>query len=375
MLKLTKDQARHYLIGYHWLDRRRPKNQVLALFDRLRTIQYDPLKLVGRNADLVLKARLADFHPDDLAGWLYHERILIDGWDKMMNIYPAADRSAMTPVAGRYARAIEAKADKLLRDDFDRLVDQVRGRLARGETLKNNQLTKELNMGSQGYYTPVHILDYLFHRGEARILHKTNTQKTYAMAKPARPGPADEAFFEWYIYRRIEAVGLIRRNLNDAWLGYYTWEKAVREPAIKRLLERGLIREVMIEGVNSQFLIPSHQAEQLDVKPAGEPQVRLLAPLDNLLWDRRMIEELFDFHYRWEVYVPAAQRRWGYYVLPILYGDRLIGRLEPERPERSFKIKQIWWQDGIVPPREALAEEVASFDAFVTSADPAGAGP
>lgn len=131
----------------------------------------------------------------------------------------------------------------------------------------------------------------------------------------------------------------------------------------------------MIEGVNSQFLMPAHQAAQLDAPATGEPQVRLLAPLDNLLWDRRMIEELFDFHYRWEVYVPAAKRRWGYYVLPILYGDHFIGRLEPERSEGSFKIKQIWWQDGVEPPREALAEEVASFDAFVAAAEPAGSGP
>ena len=71
-----------------------------------------------------------------------------------------------------------------------RTPDQVRERLARGKTLKNNPLTKELNMGRQGYYPPVHILDYWFHRGETKILPKINTHKTYARAKPARPRPA-----------------------------------------------------------------------------------------------------------------------------------------------------------------------------------------
>ena len=76
----------------------------------------------------------------------------------------------------------------------------------------------------------------------------------------------------------------------------------------------------------------------------------MMAPLDNLLWDRRLVQELFDFTYRWEVYKPRAERRYGYYVLPVLYGDRFIARFEPGRDKRSgaLVIKQGWWEPGIV---------------------------
>ena len=79
--------------------------------------------------------------------------------------------------------------------------------------------------------------------------------------------------------------------------------------------------------------------------------VAFLAPLDPLVWDRGLLRSLWDFDYIWEVYIPAAKRRWGYYVLPILAGDRLIGRIEPriDRAAGALRILDLWWEDGIEP--------------------------
>jgi len=79
----------------------------------------------------------------------------------------------------------------------------------------------------------------------------------------------------------------------------------------------------------------------------------ILAPLDNLLWDRRCIKALFGFDYVWEVYKPVAERRYGYYVLPVLYGDRFIARFEPGRIKDSgaLVIKNWWWETGISPSK------------------------
>jgi uncharacterized protein YcaQ len=78
----------------------------------------------------------------------------------------------------------------------------------------------------------------------------------------------------------------------------------------------------------------------------------IIAPLDPLLWDRALLRSLYDFDYVWEVYVPAARRRWGYYVLPILCNDRLVGRIEPraDRVTRTLRIVDAWWEDGFDPP-------------------------
>ena len=95
----------------------------------------------------------------------------------------------------------------------------------------------------------------------------------------------------------------------------------------------------------------------------------VLAPLDNLLWDRRLVKELFDFDYRWEVYKPAGDREFGYYVLPVLYGDRLIARFEPGRDKKGgmLIIKNWWWEPGVKPTgrlRAALGRCFAKFLAF-----------
>jgi len=102
--------------------------------------------------------------------------------------------------------------------------------------------------------------------------------------------------------------------------------------------------------------------------PAGAPAgVAFLAALDPLVWDRDFLRSLYGFDYVWEVYVPAAKRRWGYYVLPILFGDRLVGRIEPriERKTRTLRIAGLWWEDGFDPL--AAPGFVAAFAAAVVA--------
>ncbi len=97
---------------------------------------------------------------------------------------------------------------------------------------------------------------------------------------------------------------------------------------------------------------------------------RFLAPLDNLLWDRKMLEMLFGFSYRWEVYTPVAKRKFGYYVLPVLYNDRFVARFEaePVREAGAFVVRNWWWEPQVVPNdemRETIAGEMARFAAFL----------
>jgi uncharacterized protein YcaQ len=97
------------------------------------------------------------------------------------------------------------------------------------------------------------------------------------------------------------------------------------------------------------------------------PRAAILAPLDNLLWDRRFIEALFDFYYVWEVYKPAAERRYGYYVLPVLYGDRFIARFEPGRDKKSgaLLVKNWWWEDGVTPAEHMQFALSRCFERFL----------
>ena len=83
-------------------------------------------------------------------------------------------------------------------------------------------------------------------------------------------------------------------------------------------------------------------------------EAALIAPLDNLLWDRKTLSRIFDFDYRWEVYTPKKKRNYGYYVLPVLYGDNFCARVDPEfdKNTRILTVRNWWWEDGVKPDRE-----------------------
>ena len=139
---------------------------------------------------------------------------------------------------------------------------------------------------------------------------------------------------------------------------------AGRKELHAELIDRGDLLPVDVGGVRGTRFVPGAEEERLDQAErevaAGEPPggrragVAFLAALDPLVWDRDLLRSLYGFDYIWEVYVPAAKRRWGYYVLPVLYGDRLVGRIEPriERKSDTLRIAGLWWETGFDPVGE-----------------------
>jgi uncharacterized protein YcaQ len=143
-----------------------------------------------------------------------------------------------------------------------------------------------------------------------------------------------------------------------------------------RLVDEGLLLPVELEGHKGLRYVIADEEPILEATadPATQPAagVSFLAPLDPLAWDRKMLRTLWGFEYLWEVYVPEAKRRWGYYVLPILFGDRMAGRIEPrlDRKTRTLNILGIWFEDGFAPMEApgflaALADTVEHYRSFV----------
>ena len=131
-----------------------------------------------------------------------------------------------------------------------------------------------------------------------------------------------------------------------------------------------------IEGGTEDFYITTEDKKALDkVLDCKEKEVRFLAPLDNLLWERSLIERIFNFTYTWEVYTPAAKRKYGYYVLPILYGTSLAGRFEPaaDRKGKKLNIKNIWYENNFHADKnftEAYEQELSNFCNFLSVKPP-----
>jgi uncharacterized protein YcaQ len=178
----------------------------------------------------------------------------------------------------------------------------------------------------------------------------------------------------------------------ELWLGAApgkrtsSYDGPVRAELITDLVERGELVPVAVEGVRGERFVIAEEMPWLDAAErdaAGPPVaawaprdpeasgVALLAPLDPFVWDRDFLRTLFDFDYIWEVYVPEAKRRWGYYVLPILWGDRLVGRIEPriDRAADAVRILGVHWQAGFDPQAHPaflgrLAEALEAHRAF-----------
>jgi uncharacterized protein YcaQ len=179
------------------------------------------------------------------------------------------------------------------------------------------------------------------------------------------------------VLSRYRGGGLLgTAGQQELWVGIGGSNRtAAHRAEIRReLVEEGLLVPVAVEGLKGDRFIVASDVGDLDragrevatgASPGGRaPGVAFLAPLDPFVWDRDLLRRLFGFDYLWEVYVPAARRRWGYYVLPILYGDRLVGRIEPriERRTKSLEIVGLWWE----PPFDPLAVD-GFVDAFAVA--------
>jgi uncharacterized protein YcaQ len=352
------------------------KAGILEHIDRVGCIQFDPLNIVGHNSELVLQARVSDFRPEMLQALLYEDRTLLDGWDKMMSIYHLQDWPY-------FRRRREAARRELGRDAHEivEILPQVRQAIEERGPLSSIDL--DFGQSVDWFWAPTRAaraaLESLYFWGELVVHHKVHTRKVYDLAErhippellsAADPNEDEERYRDWHILRRIGGVGLLWNRAGDAWLAIPGVKTKERTAALARLLEQGQVVEVGVEGLDTPLYMRSEDRLLLEQTLDADdppPQAVILAPLDNLLWERRLVEELFDFAYRWEVYKPAAERRYGYYVLPILYGDRFIARFEPGRDKKSgaLIVKQWWWEPGVTPSPQMQAALARCFARFL----------
>ncbi|HOB19514.1 MAG TPA: crosslink repair DNA glycosylase YcaQ family protein [Candidatus Atribacteria bacterium] len=360
MYSLTNKQARHFILLKHGLIgdyRFEGKEGVLAFVRQAGCIQFDPIDICGKNPELVLQSRVKGFTRQMLYELLYTDRKLLDYFDKNLAIISVDDWKYFS----RMRRSFSENTRSL--DEVEAVVDHIRSVIRERGYVSSRDL--ELDQKVDWYWSSTKLsraaLETMYFRGDLIILHKKGNTKYYALAedhlppeliKAEDPNRTELDHLKWRVLRRISAVGLLWNRASDAFLFISDFKAGKCNEVFKALLQDGSIREVRVEGIKDMLYCCSED-EALISKVLEEPELKgrteLLAPLDNILWDRKLINALFGFDYRWEVYTPEPQRKYGYYVLPILSGDRLIGRVEPvnQRKEGTLLIKNIWLEDGV----------------------------
>jgi len=386
-LTISNRQARRFVLAHQglWPPRQlQGKEGVLRYMRRVGCIQFDPLDVVGRNPELVLQTRVADFRPVMLEQLLYEDRRLLDGWDKNMSIYCVED----WPYFSRYREAARRNPGKSA-EAVESVLPQARRALETRGPLSSIDL--DFDRSVDWSWAPTRLaraaLESMYAWGELIVHHKVHTRKVYdfasrrlpeALLSAPDPNATEEQYHDWHVCRRIGSVGLMWNRSGGAWLGNRDVKSKERRAALARLLQQERIVQVRVEGFKPPFYVRREDEprlrEILDARtPAPAPQVAFLAPLDNLIWDRRLVEELFGFSYAWEVYKPAAEREYGYYVLPVLYGDRFVARFEPafDKETRALSIEGWWWEADVRPDdaiQAALVEGIQRFMRYLGAA-------
>lgn len=382
-LSITKQQARRFLLAHQELWPPRclsGKENILRFIYRVGCIQFDPLNIVGHNQELVLQSRIKDFCPVMLTELLYEDRKLLDGWDKNMSIYPVEDWPYFSRIREADRRHLSSRCPQAVS-----VAPQIMRHIEQHGPVSSADLQFEETVDWP--WAPTRLsraaLESMYFWGDLVVHRKMHTRKVYDLARKHIPPDMYEApdpnmteaqYHEWYVLRRIGGIGLAGDRSGEAWLGISDMKAPQRATAFKHLMEQGKIMPVQVEDIKLPLYLRIEDKSTLDRILAGdEPTAKaaILAPLDNLLWDRRLVKELFDFDYRWEVYKPATEREYGYYVLPILYGDRIVARFEPGRDKKGgiVVIKNWWWEPGVKPSAKLRTELKRCFGMFLKFLD------
>ncbi|MBN1778409.1 MAG: YcaQ family DNA glycosylase [Clostridiales bacterium] len=369
MIHLTNQQARQFILlkqgllgEYKFIE----KQGALAFVRQAGCIQFDPVDACGKNAELTLQSRVKNFRKSMLRDLLYKDRALFDYPDKMLSIIPVED----WPYFRRF-RDISVWGGAKFKD-LPQLETEAKAYIRKHGAVSSDDLPID---GSIHWHSHIHwsgnwhgdtnaaraVLEHLYATGELVIHHKKGTRKFYdladkhipsALLKAADPLPGEHSHHKWRVLRRIGAVGLLWNRGSGALLGIWDMNTPQREQVFKELLEENSILALQADGIKDPLYCRAEDAALLDAVQNSDdfkPRCEFVAPLDCMLWDRRLIQALFGFDYTWEIYTPPAKRKFGYYTLPVLYGDCFVGRIEAVSDTKAgvLHVKNLWYEDGV----------------------------
>ena len=348
---LSRAEARRRLISHLGLNRviGRGARGTRAVLERLRCIQLDPLDVIGTNADLVVMARTDGVCRGDIWRHLF-PRHAFEHFAKERCILPASafpryrmqGHLAQTPW-WRHGERERRVSPKVLRAVLEEIRE--RGPLTAAEISDHGTVEPmDWSGWKSSSKATTMALEILWTRCEVVVAGRTESgAKLYDLPERSL-GSIDDAggdFARWALRERATAAGLLTRAGGAMW----SMLSAIRtSPLIGEMIEAGELVEVAIEDSPRRYLaVPSFLATR---RVTYDDRVRILGPLDPLIWDRDLVRHIFGFAYVWEVYKPAAQRRWGWYVCPLLHRDRLIGRIEARVDRDTLLVTNVWMEEG-----------------------------
>jgi hypothetical protein len=331
-----------------------------ALIQRLGFVQVDTINVLARAHDLTLFSRLDGYQPDQLKQLLEGKRTLFEGFTHDASAIPIAFFQHWKPRFERDRVRIQEHAwwqHHFRGTDGAQVVQVVKARIEQEGPLKSSDFEHPEKRGPWWGWKPQKAaLDFLWRSGELMIPGRDGFQKRYDLTERvlpnhhALPCPEPTEHVAWACATAAERLWVFTpKELADFWASIEATEAKVWCAAA---VKAGSIVPVTVEGADGEvrpaFAVADWEA-RLSKLPEPSDRTRLLCPFDPILRDRARALRRFGFDYRFEAFVPEPKRQYGYFVLPILEGDRLVGRLDPKlhRDRGLLEIKGLWWEPGI----------------------------
>ncbi len=374
-MKISASTARRLAVQCQGLDGgwRLPKGKEGAarVIERLGYVQIDTIAVIERAHHHVFWTRQPNYDPRMLHDLQAKDRRVFESWTHAAAYAPMGDYRYHLPMmrarAGRLGRWMKQNA---------RVMEAVLGRIRAEGPLGSADFEATDKRGPWWGWKPAKVaLEMLLLTGELMVTERRNFHRIYDLTERVLPagtdtsGPAPEELARFVARRLLRGLGVA--SLHEVQWDLRESRRESRKAvsgALREMVDAGEVTPVEVEGTEGDGYYALTESLEAASK-RGRTQVHLLSPFDNLVIWRRRLKRLFGFDYTIECYVPAPKRRYGYFCLPILWGDRFAGRLDPkaDRQQRTFIVRGLMFEpdfkdyDGLLP---ALAEKLRAFAAF-----------
>ncbi len=353
---------------------------MLEIFRRLGSLQFDPIAVAGRSHDLVLHARVADYDP----AWcdrLYERREIFEAHNKGLSFVPSSEFP--------WFRGTWRQAGARVLAENAEVAERVLERIRAEGPLSSLDFDGDRGTMTDWFGIPTNtvraVLEAYAVTGVLGLARRDGNRRYYDLLE--RLLPADLLAHEiplveqtrYKLLSRYRAHGLLGvGGGGDIFGGIGPAKPDPRMPGNpgrtalrEQLIADGELVAVEVEGVRGKRFVLGDEVPLLEGAPEPLPSVAFLPPFDPLVWDRPLLGSLFDFDYVWELFLPPDKRRWGWYVLPMLFGEHLVGRIEPriDRAAGRVQVLGLWWEKGFRPRRtegfvEAMRDALRAYLGF-----------
>ncbi|MHC2216762.1 winged helix-turn-helix domain-containing protein [Rhizobium leguminosarum] len=373
---LSNSDARRVFLAKQGLsappNRALTKAGLLQLIHELGFVQVDSIQTVERAHHQILFSRNQTYRREHLTALLEKDGALFEHWTHDASILPSAFFVYWKHKFRHQEKVIVERWRKWRGEGFEAAFAETYERVERDGAILARDIKADghVSGGWWNWHPNKTALEYFWHTGKFAIAGRSNFQKIYDLAErviPAEfrePEVSREEFVDWACRSALTRLGFATHGEISAFWNLVSpdeakaWVSAHRDELIEVLIEPALGGKARPSWAFTDFL------STLDTYPGAPPRVRVLSPFDPMIRDRNRTERLFGFFYRIEIFVPEPKREYGYYVFPLLEGDRLIGRIDmkADRKKSTLDVKRLWLEPGVKPSAGRLERLEAELD-------------